>query len=79
MAVKIANTGKLVIETSIDATSCDELMLRMEALIALIQMQNEDCNVHSEQYYALELLKDLLPTQEQITTYLATSATDSFN
>lgn len=79
MAVSVDDKGNLIIKTSIKSSSCDEMILRMEALIGLIQMKNEDVDQHSEQYYALELLRDLMPTKEQMTAYLANKATDSFN
>lgn len=70
MAVKMNETGKLVIETNIERLSADEIVHRMEALIGLVQSSDKDIILDQEKYYALEMLRDLLPTSDQVTNYL---------
>lgn len=70
MAVKIDKNGKVIIETNIECYDGDEIVNRMEALIGVVQNSDKDVILDQEKYFALEMLRDLLPTNEQIDQYL---------
>ena len=70
MAVRIDKNGKVIIETNIERYGGDEIVNRMEALIGVVQNSDKDVILDQDKYFALEMLRDLLPTNEQIDQYL---------
>lgn len=77
MSLKLSGDGKVVIETSMTSQDLNEVILRMEALIGLIQFSSSETDVTDERYFTLELLKDMLPNESQLNLYLSKTESSS--
>lgn len=58
----INKEGNIVITTTVDI---DEMLYRRAALIDLIQQRNKDYIDRDPVYWAMEILRDMEPTQSQ--------------
>jgi hypothetical protein len=48
----------------------EDVVTRMHVLIGLIQQQDPDCHDPHQNAVALEMLKEMLPTKEQVAVYI---------
>jgi len=65
MSLTINKNKEIVITSESNHCGYEDYHYRVNALIRLLQAQNDDLYNQDDRYYVLEMLSDMMPTIEQ--------------